>query len=214
MQVAVYEWLEVLDMPKGDLRKFKADIMRVYYHPSGYIDGVGEKYDAVDTLNEKEYEDGLNGREWVRTEYRSRNYFRRLVSIARMACADHAGEIVNAADRGAANLSGAIKDLRKAIQAANLTGAPAPKQKPAGHEGGMSQADFAALLIHYGGKYDGKRYTARQIKTWDSKPEKRPTANGRKYTPELRRDILAARIWAKDFNRERENAYKARNARV
>jgi len=98
MQVAVYEWLEQLDMPKGALSKFKADVMKVYHHPyCAVVDGVNEKYAAVDTLNEAEYRQGLVGREWVRTEYKSRCYFRRLVSIARMACKSHAGEIATAA---------------------------------------------------------------------------------------------------------------------
>lgn len=211
MQVAVYEWLEVLDMPKGDLRKFKADIMRVYHHPSGYIDGVGEKYAAVDTLNEEEYEDGLNGREWVRTEYRSRNYFRRLVSIARKACADHAGEIANAADRGAAqaqgvadriaaNLSGVIEDFKKAIQAANLTGAPA--QISGRNVGGVSQSVMAGFM----------EVSLSTIKKWEH-PEKPynprpPVVDGIPYTAAIRANGAGAFMYAQRYKDTQRGALK------
>ena len=99
------------------------------------------------------------------------------------------------------------------VQAATVE-IPKPKKKNAGHIGGMSQANFAALLKHYGGKKHGEAYTARTVKDWEHGKTEAPTAGGVKYCAELRRDILRARTWAHDFNMESENAYKARKARV
>lgn len=87
---------------------------------------------------------------------------------------------------------------------------PAPKEKPAGHNKGFSQADFAALLKHYGGRFDGMPYKKRAIKEWDANPKKRPMAGGVRYSPDLRRDIVAARVWADNFNREKQAALNAR----
>lgn len=86
----------------------------------------------------------------------------------------------------------------------------APKEKPAGYSKGFSQADFAALLKHYGGQFDGEPYKARAIKEWDAHPKKRPIAGGVPYSPDLRRDIVAARVWADNFNREKQAALNAR----
>ena len=89
---------------------------------------------------------------------------------------------------------------------------PAPKEKPAGHSKGFSQADFAALLKHYGGRFDGEPYKVRAIKEWDAHTEKRPMAGGVRYSPDLRRDIVAARKWAMDFNAESQARWNARKA--
>ena len=99
------------------------------------------------------------------------------------------------------------------VQAATVE-MPEPKKQNAGHCGGMSQAEFAALLIHCGDKNHGERYTERTVKRWERKGANPPTAGGVKYCAELRRDILKARIWANDFNTENANAHKARTARV
>ena len=99
------------------------------------------------------------------------------------------------------------------VQAATVE-MPKPKKQNAGHCGGISQPEFAALLIHYGGKKHGERYTARTVKGWESGETEAPTAGGVKYSADLRRDAIKARVWANNFNTENENAYKARKARV
>ena len=87
----------------------------------------------------------------------------------------------------------------------------AQKETPAGYGKGFSQADFAALLKHYGGRFDGEPYKTRAIKEWDARPKtKRPIAGGVQYSPDLRRDIVAARLWADNFNREKQAAFNAR----
>ena len=115
--------------------------------------------------------------------------------------------------QGAEIIAGEIRGLAKVVQAAKPN-PPEPKKKNAGRCGGMSQANFAALLKHYGGKKHGEAYTARTVKDWEHGKTEAPTAGGVKYCAELRRDILKARTWAHDFNMESENAYKARKARV
>lgn len=85
---------------------------------------------------------------------------------------------------------------------------PAPKEKPAGRGKGLSRPKFAALL-HYP---NGRNYTAGAIKKWDNNPKVRPTAGGVTYSPELRNDPIAARIWADNFNREKQAAASARKA--
>ena len=121
--------------------------------------------------------------------------------------------------RGAEMIAGEIRGLAKVIQAAQPNppqGAnpPEPKKQNAGHCGGISQAKFAALLKHYGGKKHGEKYTARTVIDWESGKTEAPTAGGVKYCAELRRDILKARTWAYNFNKEKENAYNARKPRV
>lgn len=88
------------------------------------------------------------------------------------------------------------------------------RRKHAGHNGGISQAAFGAMLIHYGGKCHGDRYSKRTVQGWDAKPDTRPNAGGKDYTPELRNDPTAARIWAMDFNREREAKYNMEKAGI
>ena len=125
----------------------------------------------------------------------------------------------NAGDRptGAANPSGTA-DGQMVINAsvvklnAGNVETPAPKGKPAGRGKGISQADFAALLKHYGGRLDGKAYKVRAIKVWDAHPEKRPMAGGVIYSPELRNDPIAARKWAMDFNAESQARWNARKS--
>ena len=107
-----------------------------------------------------------------------------------------------------------LSSLVYIARAAKNDGTPEPKKQNAGHCGGISQAKFAALLKHYGGKKHGEKYTRRTVIGWESGKTEAPTAGGVKYCAELRRDILKARTWAYDFNRENENAYNARAARV
>jgi len=121
------------------------------------------------------------------------------------------------ANGGAANPSGTA-DGQTVINTphieirADKVETPAPKEKPAGHSKGFSQADFAALLKHYGGRFDGEPYKVRAIKEWDAHTEKRPMAGGVRYSPDLRRDIVAARKWAMDFNAESQARWNARKA--
>lgn len=88
----------------------------------------------------------------------------------------------------------------------------AQKEKPAGRANGISQADFAALLKHYGGRFDGEPYKVRAIKEWDANPKRRPMAGGVVYSPELRNDPIAARKWAMDFNAESQRRWNARKS--
>ena len=133
-----------------------------------------------------------------------------------------AAQGANPSARDTANLSepvgngAAVVNITAAavnVQAATVE-MPKPKKQNAGHCGGISQPDFAALLIHYGGKKNGERYTARTVKWWESGETEAPTAGGVKYSADLRRDAIKARVWANNFNTENENAYKARKARV
>ena len=133
-----------------------------------------------------------------------------------------AAQGANPSARDTANLSepvgngAAVVNITAAavnVQAATVE-MPKPKKQNAGHCGGISQPDFAALLIHYGGKKHGERYTARTVKGWESGETEAPTAGGVKYSADLRRDAIKARVWANNFNTENENAYKARKARV
>ena len=88
----------------------------------------------------------------------------------------------------------------------------AQKEKPAGRANGISQADFSALLKHYGGRFDGEPYKVRAIKEWDANPKRRPMAGGVVYSPELRNDPIAARKWAMDFNAESQRRWNARKS--
>ena len=115
--------------------------------------------------------------------------------------------------RGAELIAGEIRDLAKVIQTAQANppqGANPPEPKKAV----ISQKRFAALLKHYGGKKHGESYTARTVIDWESGKRESPTAGGVKYCAALRDKESAALNWAHNFNRENENAYKARTARV
>ena len=115
--------------------------------------------------------------------------------------------------RGAEMIAGEIRGLAKVIQAAQPNppqGANPSKPKKAV----ISQKRVAELLKHYGGKKHGEKYTARTVIGWERGKTEAPTAGGVKYSADLRRDAIKARVWANNFNTENENAYKARKARV
>lgn len=131
--------------------------------------------------------------------------------------AAHGCEPATGAAQGAANPSGnagggIVINAPVVNVNAGKVELPAPKEKPAGHSKGFSQADFAALLKHYGGRFDGKPYKKRAIKEWDAHAGKRPMAGGVIYSPDLRRDPIAARKWALDFNAESQARWNARKA--
>lgn len=135
---------------------------------------------------------------------------------SRRAESAHGGGIGAGAAQGAANPSGNAGGIVINTPVVKLNAVkvetPAPKEKPAGHSNGISQADFAALLKHYGGRFDGKPYKTRAIKEWDAHAGKRPMAGGVIYSPDLRRDPIAARKWALDFNAESQARWNARKA--
>lgn len=131
--------------------------------------------------------------------------------IARARQAVEEMERTQKANGGAANPSGTADTVQlvKIVESVKVE-TPAPKKKPAGQSFGISQAAFAALLKHYGGRFDGKPYKKRAIKEWDAHAGKRPMAGGVIYSPDLRRDPIAARKWALDFNAESQARWNAR----
>ena len=97
LQRAIYEWLEVLDFSNKQLRKFKDDTLgragvRLRGKDDGYTWGLSERMFCDDVSEHDERK-----RYGLECIYHTRDYFRRLVSIAR-GCAAHAGKIGTAAN--------------------------------------------------------------------------------------------------------------------
>lgn len=103
-----------------------------------------------------------------------------------------------AADRDAARLSGAIKDLAQVIQAANLTGAPAPRTgRNVGKVSARVMAGFFGVSVS-------------TVKNWENHPEKQrpPIVDGVKYTAAIRENGAGAFMFAQRYKDTRRGALK------
>ena len=202
---ALAEWLNIAALPDyaetlAELRKLIADNYGIF--PAPFTEDRAGTHSFVN----------LAGDELRKLIYISR-------AQTRAAESAQGGEPATGAESGAAKVSVLKIDAGKvemqtpqaSITAGNVE-TPAPKEKPAGRANGISQADFAALLKHYGGRFDGEPYKVRAIKEWDANPKKRPMAGGVVYSPGLRNDPIAARKWAMDFNAESQRRWNARKS--
>ena len=103
-----------------------------------------------------------------------------------------------AADRDAANLCGAIQDLAQVIQAAKLTGAPAPRTgRNVGKVSARVMAGFFGVSVS-------------TVKNWENHPKRQrpPIVDGMTYTAAIRENGAGAFMFAQRYKDTRRGALK------